>query len=82
MPGPSLHHPSRAVPCGVPAGSWHPVQDPAIKEARVTDDADGMFGVAPALQEATHVDIPDLPPEEGGRSPMQVFSPQQAIICA
>ena len=43
-----------------------------IKEARVTDDADGMFGVAPALQEATHVDIPDFPQEEGARSPMQV----------
>ena len=39
----------------------------------MTDDADGMFGVAPALQEATHVDIPDLPLEEGARSPIQVL---------
>ena len=62
------------------ADSRHPVQDPAIKEARVTDDADGMFGVAPALQEATHVDIPDLPPEEGGRSPMQVLLPSSTCL--
>ena len=38
----------------------------------MTDDADGMFGVGPALQEATHVDIPDLPDEEGACSPIQV----------